>query len=83
MANSSEERDLDVFYFFFGEGPNRIERKMKRSQITAQRLASMFEVISVSLYVFGTVKIHSGFFSSLASLKGLSHHAGEVIFGDL
>jgi len=49
MANSSDDRE-DVFYFVHGEGSNRVERKMKRAQINAERLASMFEVIPVTTW---------------------------------
>ena len=48
MANSGLGRfGEDVLYFFSGEGSNRVERKMKRSQVNSERLASMFELISV------------------------------------
>ena len=47
MANSSVE---DVFYFVYGEGTTRVERKMKSGQINSQRLASMFEVIPMLVW---------------------------------
>ena len=62
MASSGDE---DVFYFVYGEGSSRGERKMKRTQINADRLASMFEVIFILLLVL--VKINGGFVSSLRS----------------
>ena len=62
MANSGNE---DVFYFVYGEGSNRVTRKMKRVQISADRFASMFEVILILLLAL--VKIKGGFVSSLRS----------------
>ena len=46
----------DVFYFVHGDGSNRVERKMKHAQINAERLASMFEVLTE--LIFGMIKMY-------------------------
>ena len=45
MANSGLDRFGEDVFYFSGEGSNRVERKMKRSQVNSERLASVFEVI--------------------------------------
>ena len=38
--------DEELLQFSHGEGENRSDRRLKRSQVTAERLSYMFEVIS-------------------------------------
>ena len=44
MAAFNSNKEDTFFFFSSGEGNNPVERKFKRNQITAERLAMMFEV---------------------------------------